>query len=89
MLPVLGLFEAHLTVSDLDRSVRFYKTVLGLELAHLTQHATFFWLGGAGNSMLGLWTSGRNPQMVRSHTAFRLTVDDVCSSVAELRSVSD
>ena len=60
MLPVLGLFEAHLTVSDLDRSVRFYKTVLGLEWAHLTQHAAFFWLDGAGNSMLGLWTSGRN-----------------------------
>ena len=86
MFPVLGLFEAHLTVSDLDRSIRFYQDVLGLKLAHLTQHAAFFWPGGAGNSMLGLWSSERNPQMVRSHTAFRLTVEDVCGSVDALRS---
>jgi lactoylglutathione lyase len=29
-----GLFETHLTVADLDRSVAFYRDVLGLPLAH-------------------------------------------------------
>src|SRR5947199_292892 len=28
-----GLFEAHLTVSDLDRSIEFYREVVGLPLA--------------------------------------------------------
>ena len=29
-----GFFEAHLTVSDLDRSIGFHRDVLGLEVAH-------------------------------------------------------
>ena len=32
-VPVGGLFEAHLTVSDLSRSVAFYRDVVGLPLA--------------------------------------------------------
>src|SRR5438132_8587045 len=31
--PVLGLFEAHLTVHDLQQSIRFYREVVGLPLA--------------------------------------------------------
>jgi lactoylglutathione lyase len=33
-IPVRGLFETHLTVSDLARSVGFYRDVVGLELAY-------------------------------------------------------
>ncbi|HXM56067.1 MAG TPA: VOC family protein, partial [Candidatus Dormibacteraeota bacterium] len=32
-LAVRGLFETHLTVSDLERSVAFYRDVVGLPLA--------------------------------------------------------
>ena len=32
MIPVEGLFEAHLTVRDLGRSTAFYRDVVGLEL---------------------------------------------------------
>ena len=34
IVPVAGLFETHLTVSDLDRSIAFYRDVVGLPLAH-------------------------------------------------------
>jgi lactoylglutathione lyase len=34
IIPILGLFESHLNVGNLDRSVGFYRDVLGSELAH-------------------------------------------------------
>ena len=36
MIAVQDLFEAHLTVTDLDRSVEFYRDVVGLQLAYVT-----------------------------------------------------
>ena len=33
-VPVVGLFETHLTVSDLERAVAFYRDVVGLALAY-------------------------------------------------------
>jgi lactoylglutathione lyase len=43
-----GLFETHLTVSDLDRSIAFYRDVVGLPLAlELPERgAAFLWIGG-------------------------------------------
>ncbi len=35
IIPIADLFGAHLTVSELDRAVVFYKDVLGLPLARL------------------------------------------------------
>jgi lactoylglutathione lyase len=32
-IPLCGLFETHLTVSDLQRSIAFYRDILGLQLA--------------------------------------------------------
>jgi len=32
-IPLCGLFETHLTVSDLRRSIRFYRDIGGLHLA--------------------------------------------------------
>ena len=57
------LFETHLTVGDLDRSIAFYRDVVGLPLAYaLTERgAAFFWIGGPGESMLGLWSLGSAP----------------------------
>src|SRR5260370_42414998 len=47
-----GLYEAHLTVADLDRSIAFYRDVVGLELAHriAQRHVAFFWIGGRDRS---------------------------------------
>jgi hypothetical protein len=62
-VPVSGLFEAHLYVSDLAFSVVFYRDVVGLPLALETpeRRAALFWTGRAGDSMLGLWSSGSAP----------------------------
>jgi hypothetical protein len=58
-----GLFEAHLTVSDLDRSIAFYRDILGLQPAPESRErgAAFFWIGAPGNAMLGLWSLGSAP----------------------------
>ena len=60
MIPIGALFESHLTVSNLERSMAFYGDALGLQLAHVVpeRRVAFYWLGGAGKSMLGLWEIG-------------------------------
>jgi catechol 2,3-dioxygenase-like lactoylglutathione lyase family enzyme len=85
--PVLGLFETHLTVRDLDRAVAFYQDIVGLELAHRVpeRHAAFLWIGGRGRHMLGLWEIHTAPIFMRLHIAFSATLPDVEASVARLR----
>jgi len=62
-VPLTGLFETHLTVSNLDRSVAFYRDVVGLSLALEVPErgAAFLWIGDPGEAMLGLWTLGSAP----------------------------
>ena len=73
-----GLFETHVNVSDLERSVAFYRDVLGLEVGRVEQdrRAAFLWIGGRGEAMLGLWEKPRE-EVVPQHFAFRSTVEDV------------
>ena len=63
MIEARDLFEAHLSVPDLDEAIRFYRDVVGLRVAHLPQarHAAFFWIGASGKAMLGLWAAGSSP----------------------------
>jgi lactoylglutathione lyase len=84
-----GLFEAHLTVSDMARSVAFYRDVVGLPLAlELPERsAAFFWIGGPGEAMLGLWGLGSAPLSLSLHVAFKASVEDVLAGCAALRSV--
>jgi lactoylglutathione lyase len=62
-VPVRGLFETHLTVADLDRSIQFYRDVVGLPpaLELRERGAAFFWIGEPGAAMLGLWSMGSMP----------------------------
>lgn len=87
VVPIAGLFEAHLTVSDLDRSVAFYRDVLGLGLAHVVpeRHAAFFWIGGPGAAMLGLWSVFSSPLFMRLHVAFRVALPQIEAAVPALR----
>ena len=57
MIPIHDLFETHLAVTDLRRSMAFYGNALRLELAQFfpEQKVAFYWIGGRGSSMLGLW----------------------------------
>lgn len=78
---IQGLFEAHINVSDLDRSIAFYGGVLGLEIGRREEgrRAAFLWLGGRGEAMLGLWEKPCE-QVVRQHFAFRTTIDDAVNN---------
>jgi lactoylglutathione lyase len=87
MIPIRELFEAHLTVASLDRSIAFYRDTLGLQLAHTVpdRGVAFFWLGEPGHSMLGLWESGTGPQRMRLHVAFAVELADLLTAPARLR----
>jgi lactoylglutathione lyase len=87
IVPIRGLFEAHLTVSDLDRSIGFYRDVLGLPLAkRITERqVAFFWVPTPEKAMLGLWSIGTSPLRMRLHIAFRVELPQVFASVRALR----
>ena len=55
---IKGLFETHLFVENLERSVAFYTDVLKLEqfLYEEERRAALFWIGDQPRqSFLGLW----------------------------------
>lgn len=89
IVPITCLFEAHLTVASLDLSVAFYRDQVGLELAQIvaTRKAAFFWAGGRGRTMLGLWEAGAGPEKTTTHIAFAATLDDVIAAPERLRSL--
>ncbi len=86
-IPLHGLFESHLIVSDLDRSIAFYRDVVGLEIAHVVRDrgAAFFWIGGRGASMLGVWKGGDGPQHTSLHVAFSAPLADLLDAPRMLR----
>lgn len=86
---IQGLYETHLNVENLERSIDFYKNVLGLEFCHLEEkrRIAFFWIGQPKEYMLGLWekpkvesdlsTIAQGYRMEKRHFAFRCKADDV------------
>jgi lactoylglutathione lyase len=86
-VPVRALFETHLTVRDVSRSVEFYRDVVGLPLALNLQerNAAFMWIGGRGRAMLGLWGIGSSVNSLRLHIAFEVSLDDLLRSPERLR----
>jgi len=83
---VRGLFETHLTVSDLGRSIDFYRDIVGLPVALEIpeRNAAFFWVGDPGRSMLGLWSLDSAPLGLILHVAFNVALDDVLNSPMRL-----
>jgi len=87
MIPVQDLVQVHLSVTDLDRSIAFYRDVVGLRLAHIEseRRAGFFWIGADRSSILGLWATGSTPLRVTSHAAFRVSLPSVVAAPRLLR----
>jgi lactoylglutathione lyase len=86
-IPIRGLFESHLTVSDLQRSVGFYRDSVGLPLARELpeRDAAFFWVGQAGDSLLGLWSVGSAPLGLTLHVAFEVAMNDLLDAPKRLQ----
>lgn len=83
---IKGIYEAHLPVSDLEQSVKFYEN-LGLELASMGENLAFFWIE-KGKSWLGLW-EGNQVQIpyhvsIR-HVAFQIDLEDMKKAKAWLK----
>lgn len=85
--PVRGLFETHLTVRDVPRSVAFYRDVVGLPVALdlPERNAAFMWVGEPGRSMLGLWGIGSSVNTMTLHIAFDVALEDVLEAPRRLR----
>jgi lactoylglutathione lyase len=86
-ISVRGLFETHLTVRDVGRSVAFYRDVVGLPVAlELPErNAAFMWIGERGRAMLGLWGIGSSVNSLTLHIAFEVGLDDLLASPERLR----
>ncbi|MGV4413663.1 VOC family protein [Chryseobacterium sp. T1] len=74
---IKGLYETHIQVSDLEKSLKFYTEVLGLKFAHKddTRPIIFLWIGEGKQAMLGLWEQKENLQT--RHFAFSSTTEDI------------
>lgn len=84
---VKGIFETHLTVRDLGRSLAFYRDVVGLPVAlELPDRgAAFLWVRHPGEAMLGLWSVGAAPLGMSLHVAFAASLEDVLEAPLRLR----
>jgi lactoylglutathione lyase len=75
---IKGLFETHIYVEDLARSIDFYSNTLGLTQCHYEEERkiAFFWIGKPKEAMLGIWEKPKAEIDVR-HFAFSCDVEDV------------
>jgi len=75
---IKGLYETHISVTDLERSIDFYKNKLGLAFCHFeeTRRIAFFWIGEPRQYMLGLWEKPAQRMSIR-HFAFRCEAEDI------------
>ncbi|WP_337267281.1 VOC family protein [Oryzifoliimicrobium ureilyticus] len=82
-----GLYETHLPVADLGKSMDFYRDVIGLEFGSVIpdRKVAFFWVNGKSNAMLGLWETGSSPLRMHLHIAFRLSSQQVLDAPEYLR----
>ena len=93
LVPLRGLFETHLTVTNLQRSIIFYRDIIGLDLALeiSDRSAAFFWIGNptshpSRRSMLGLWSIGTAPLGLTLHIAFEVTaINDLLDAPRRLK----
>ncbi|WP_079710327.1 VOC family protein [Paraliobacillus ryukyuensis] len=80
---IKGLFEAHLPVSDLNKSIKFYEG-LGLEFDHkIEERLAFLWIE-KDKSWLGLWKTDKveveyHPSI--RHIAFEVSLEGLKDSV--------
>ena len=81
---IQGLYETHISVSNLERSIAFYKDTLELQLASVDndRRIAFFWVGKPQEYMLGLWEKPEG-SIEKRHFAFRCSVGDVLNKSIE------
>lgn len=73
---IQGLYETHLFVENLETSIDFYETILGLTPCYFEKERriAFFWVGKPREAMLGLWEKPKS-QIYPQHFAFKCDID--------------
>lgn len=73
---IKGLYETHVFVENLERSIDFYKNTLELKQCRFddTRRIAFFWIGEDKKNMLGLWEKPKEEIDIR-HFAFECEPD--------------
>jgi len=77
-MTIQGLYETHLFVSSLERSIQFYTEIMRLELAHREEErrVAFLWIEKDKQSMLGIWEKQIDEIELR-HFAFRCDAQEL------------
>jgi catechol 2,3-dioxygenase-like lactoylglutathione lyase family enzyme len=73
---IKGLFETHIHVENLEKSIHFYSHILGLEQCKTmdARRLAFFWVGKPKEYMLGLWEKPKK-EIQMQHFAFKCDAD--------------
>ncbi len=81
---IKGLYETHLFVENLEKSIDFYSNVLGLEQCYFEaeRRTAFFWIGKPKEAMLGLWEKPKE-EIDKRHFAFRCDTEDILNKSME------
>ena len=81
---IKGLYETHLFVENLEKSIHFYSNVLGLEQCYFEaeRRTAFFWIGKPKEAMLGLWEKPKE-EIDKRHFAFRCDTEDILNKSME------
>jgi catechol 2,3-dioxygenase-like lactoylglutathione lyase family enzyme len=81
---IKGLYETHLFVENLERSIEFYENILGLEQCYFEEkrRAAFFWIGKPKEAMLGLWEKPK-PEIDIRHFAFTCDKNFIINEASE------
>ena len=87
MIPIQDLFESHLTVTNLDRSMHFFGRVLGLERAFFMpdRRVAFYWIGQSRASMVGIWETEDRPLRINLHLAFAVALGHLLEAPDKLK----
>jgi lactoylglutathione lyase len=89
----LGLFETHLHVANLEKAMKFYGEVLGLELGlkDTERRAALYWIGKDRGTMLGLWekppwvTGVAGNPVLPQHLAFAVDFEDLMTAIDRIK----
>lgn len=80
-----GLFETHVNVADLTRAMRFYNQLPDFSLGYLDEdrRIAFYFIGGWGHTMLGLW---ERPEALHvQHLAFAVDRENFDAALNDLK----
>jgi predicted enzyme related to lactoylglutathione lyase len=78
---IKSLYETHLEVSNLEKSIEFYEK-LGIKLVNkIEERRVAFFFIGKQNEMLGLWEKEKGKEVNTGHFAFGVSLDDLEKSI--------